>query len=85
MVVAAKAEFFGEEVLGRKLDKEFFLHLEELNKTRGVTFCGESGEYHTLVTDGPFFKKRLEIQETGKALRDGIRFLEILKADIRDK
>jgi diphthine-ammonia ligase len=85
IIVAAKSEFFGEEVPGQKIDKDFIRHLKELNRTRGVTLCGEAGEYHTLVINGPIFQKRLEILNTRKVLREGIRFLEILSADIKDK
>ena len=85
IVVAAKAELFGEEVLGQKIDRDFISHLEELGKTKKITPCGESGEYHTLVVDGPIFKKRLEILETRKELREGTRFLDILTVAIKDK
>lgn len=85
IVVAAKAELFGEEVLGQKVDRNFIKHLEELSKTSPITPCGEAGEYHTLVIDGPIFKKRLEILETRKALREGRHFLEILSTDLKTK
>jgi len=77
VVIAAKAELFGEEVLGQKLDRNFINRLDKLSRTRGITLCGEAGEYHTLVIDGPLFKKRLEITESRKVEREGIRFLDI--------
>jgi len=85
VVVAAKAEYFGEEVLGQKIDRSFIANLEELGKIKTITPCGEAGEYHTLVIDGPTFQKRLEILKSRKVLREGIRFLEILSADLKDK
>ena len=85
IVVAAKAELFGEEVLGQTIDRAFVNHLKELGKTKKITPCGESGEYHTLVIDGPVFQKRLEILETRKVLRNGTRFLEILSTDLSTK
>jgi diphthine-ammonia ligase len=85
IVVAAKADLFGEEVLGRKIDTDFIKDLEELSKTKTITPCGEAGEYHTLVIDGPIFQKRLEILKTRKVLRKGTRFLDILSTDIKDK
>ena len=85
VVVAAKAEFFGEEVLGQKVDRDFIKHLEELTKTKAITPCGEAGEYHTLVIDGPIFQKRLEILKTQKILREGTRFLEILRTNLKAK
>ena len=80
VVVAVKAEFLGEETLGKRIDRGFLASLG-----KDITPCGEAGEYHTLVIDGPIFQKRLEILNTRKVLREGIRFLEILSADIKDK
>ncbi|MFC1929992.1 diphthine--ammonia ligase [Chloroflexota bacterium] len=85
VIIAAKSDFFGEDILGRKLDMDFIKHLEELKKTKDITLCGEAGEYHTVVIDGPLFQKRVEIMEAEKILRDGIWFLEILKVEIKDR
>ena len=80
IVVAAKVELFGEEILGKKIDKTFLASLG-----KDITPCGEAGEYHTLVVDGPIFKKRLELRETSQVLRDGIHFLEISDTVLKDK
>lgn len=85
VVVAARADYFSEEILGQKVDRDFIRRLEELQKTREVTLCGEKGEYHTLVIDGPLFSKRLEIFKTRKIFREGNWILEVLEADIRDR
>ena len=85
VVVAAKADLFGEEILGRTVDLDFIKHLEELKETKEITPCGEAGEYHTLVIDGPLFSQRLEILETNKVLREGRWFLDILNSDLRSK
>ncbi len=85
VVVATKAELLGEEWLGRKIDLDFIKDLAELSKTKSITPCGEAGEYHTLVVDGPLFQKRMHILETRKTLRDEHWFLDILKSELRDK
>ncbi len=85
IVVVTKADLLGEEWLGRKIDLDFIRHLEGLRETRDITPCGEAGEYHTFVTDGPLFNQRIEIMETNKVLREGHWFLEILKSDLRSK
>jgi len=85
VIVAAKTALFDEEVLGRKVDLDFLQHLAELRKTKEITPCGEAGEYHTFVIDGPLFKKRVEILETRKITRENNHFLEILNASTRDK
>jgi len=83
IVVATKADILGEEWLGRTIDLDFINLLSDLQKTINLTPCGEAGEYHTLVTNGPFFQKRMEILETRKVFRDEHWFLEILRADLR--
>jgi len=82
-VVVAKADLFDEEWLGRRVDLPFLLHLSELRQTNDIQICGEAGEYHTFVTDGPLFDHRIEILETNKILQEGYWFLEILKYDLR--
>ena len=85
VIIACNEKYLGEEWLGRKVDKQFVSHLEELRKTTDVTVCGEAGEYHTLVIDGPIFKKRIEIQDAVNRYNNGYRFLEIQKSEIKDK
>ncbi len=85
IVVATKADLFGEEWLGRRIDLDFLKLLGELRKTKEITPCGEAGEYHTFVTDGPLFNQRVEILETSKILREGRWFLDILKSELKAK
>ena len=85
IIVAARADLFGKEILGKRVDRGFIQLLGELGKTKNITPCGESGEYHTLVTDGPWFQQRIEIRRARKILREGHWFLEIVDAALRDK
>ena len=84
-VIATRADLLGEEWLGRRIDLDFLEQLDKLRETKDITPCGEAGEYHTLVIDGPLFKKRIEVLETRKVLRDEHWFLEILKTELRTK
>jgi uncharacterized protein (TIGR00290 family) len=74
IVVATQANLLDEKWLGRKLDKSF---LEDIKKLKNIDVCGENGEYHTLVVDGPIFRKRIDISKSEKVLRDGYWFLDI--------
>lgn len=85
VVIAVKSELFGEEVLGQKIDRDFIKQLDEISKTKDITPCGEAGEYHTLVTDGPLFKKRLEITESRRVTRDEHHFLDIIGTELEAK
>jgi uncharacterized protein (TIGR00290 family) len=80
-VTSCQAKLLSREFVGRKLDKKF---LEDVSKL-GIDVCGENGEYHTLVTDGPIFKKKLNLLETQKVLRDGYWFLDIRKYELTEK
>ena len=42
--------------LGREIDCSMIDDMEK----RGIDVCGENGEYHTIVLDGPIFKKPVE-------------------------
>jgi uncharacterized protein (TIGR00290 family) len=81
-VVRVKKEFLGMDWLGRTLDPQFFSDLKKLGT---VDLCGERGEYHTFVTDGPEFKKRIEIQETKTSTVNGWGRLEITKFTVKPK
>jgi len=85
VVVATRADLLGEEWLGRKVDSDFIMDLEELSKTKQITLCGEAGEYHTVVIYGPLFQQRIEIMETDRVLRGNNWFLEILKSELRER
>jgi len=82
-VVRTKLGLLGAEWLGRTLDKKFY---DDILKLGNVDACGEGGEYHTVVTDGPTFKKKIEIQETQKhMLEDSFGYLEIKKFKVVPK
>jgi len=80
-VVAAESKIFGPEFVGRKVNEALLAELEAL----GVDPAGEGGEYHTLVTDGPLFKRRLEIIESAPVLKDTHWFLDIRKLVTKDR
>ncbi|MCX6007054.1 MAG: diphthine--ammonia ligase [Chloroflexi bacterium] len=83
VIVATRADLMGEEWLGRKLDKDFITDLAKLNNN--ITPCGEAGEFHTLVIDGPLFEKRMEIIEATNISRDDRWFWEITKCQLMSK
>lgn len=56
-----------KEWIGHKVDEDFIKYL----KTKPyIDLCGESGEYHTFVINGPIFKKRIEIKKKEVIERD---------------
>ena len=75
ILASVKASLFSDEWLGRKIDVDFVKDLNDLDSS--IDPCGESGEFHTLVTDGPIFKERIEIVGYDKVLRDGYWYLDV--------
>jgi diphthine-ammonia ligase len=69
--------------LGRVLDLQFY---EDIQKLTGVDPCGEGGEYHTVVTDGPNFKQKIVIEDAEKKrLDNGFGYLEIKRWKVTPK
>jgi uncharacterized protein (TIGR00290 family) len=66
----------------RKLDPSFagrhfdFSLLRDLPE--GVDPCGENGEFHTFVYDGPLFKKPVQVEVGERVSRDGFQFADIV-------
>ncbi len=58
---------------GRAFDESLLAALPE-----GVDPCGENGEFHTFVFDGPVFDRRIECEVGEVTLRDGFAFCDLL-------
>ncbi len=52
--------------VGRVIDEQFIADLP-----KGVDVCGENGEYHSFVSEGPIFKKKIAYKPGETVLRDG--------------
>ena len=81
-VVRVKNDMLGLEWLGRQITKQF---VDDLAKLGTVDPCGERGEFHTFVTDGPSFKNSIEILETEKTTLNGYGRLEIKRFKVKPK
>ena len=79
-VVRTKNEVLGVEWLGREVNQQF---LDEL--PANVDPCGENGEFHTFVTDGPNFKSRIEVLGTETTTLNGYGRLEITRFRLKPK
>lgn len=75
IVVAVRNDIMDDHWLGKKIDEEFAGKMEQ----RGIDVCGENGEYHSLVIDGPIFNKRVAIDQTNIVKRGNMSFLQIME------
>lgn len=78
IISCIKIECLTEEWLGRELDEESLDCLASLSGKTGIDICGENGEYHTLVFDGPIFKKRVIIGNYSKHANDSVMYIKPL-------
>ncbi len=73
MIIAIKEDVLPTTLLGKTLSRTVIEEIE----SQGVDACGEEGEYHTLVYDGPIFQSPLLLTQGEKTLRDGYWFLDL--------
>lgn len=64
ITISVNDRLLGKEFVGRLLDKKFLEDLPE-----GVDPCGENGEFHTFVFDGPIFKDPVSFTVGEKVLK----------------
>ncbi|GJM17272.1 MAG: hypothetical protein DHS20C13_25990 [Thermodesulfobacteriota bacterium] len=65
ITVCVDSNVLGEEFAGREFDEQFLNDLPA-----GIDPCGENGEFHTFVYDGPIFKQRIDHKIGEIVLRD---------------
>lgn len=76
-VVVVNTKMMPARFIGSRFSIELMDELEAL----GIDSCGESGEFHTVVVDGPIFTDRVPIVFSGQHKRDGYVFLDVGLAD----
>ena len=65
VVVCVDTELLSREYAGREYNEDFVKDLPA-----EVDPCGENGEFHTFVYDGPIFSLPVQVQRGEKVLRD---------------
>jgi uncharacterized protein (TIGR00290 family) len=68
-------ERLGPSFAGREYDQELFRDLPA-----GVDPCGENGEFHSFVYDGPIFRSAVAVRVEETVRRDGRYFAELSSA-----
>jgi uncharacterized protein (TIGR00290 family) len=71
-IVCVDPKKLSRDFAGRDLDEAFLRDLPA-----GVDPCGENGEFHTCVYDGPMFSKALPIESGEVVERDGFVFADV--------
>ena len=73
VIVTVNEEKMDRHYLGRILDRKLIDELE----SKGVDACGENGEFHTVITDGPLFRQPVELKVKGLQSHEQYCFLNI--------
>lgn len=73
-----KKEYFTKNWIGKPLNETTITELQKLN----IDICGENGEYHTMVTNTPFFKQKVNINTSNIQENEHFYFLNNNRLDI---
>jgi uncharacterized protein (TIGR00290 family) len=81
IIVVVDLKHFNKEWLGRKIDYNF---IKDVRAHEKEVHIGGSG-YHTLVIDGPLFKKSVKIVKSKKIVKNGYSILDISQVELVKK
>jgi diphthine-ammonia ligase len=85
IISCAKTKWLSSSWVGREIDENAITELCELSKKNGMDICGENGEFHTLVTDAPIFKKRIKIDSFAVRTIESMAYIQIEKMYLSEK
>lgn len=80
-----KRPWFTDDWLGLELSQSVIGRLCELSERTGLDICGEQGEYHTSVLDGPLFKKSIRMTSYSKQVDDSTMYISPQHFQLADK
>jgi len=84
IIVSVKTEIISKDWLGKDVDRKLATELSQLAMKSKIDICGEAGEFHTFVYDGPLFKKRIKLDRGMPKARDNYWYLEIKGYSLAD-
>jgi len=75
--------WLNENWVGRELNDSAIAELRIIREQTGLDLCGEEGEYHTLVIDGPQFTRGIDIRSYSRRAVDSLSYMEIHELGLR--
>jgi uncharacterized protein (TIGR00290 family) len=82
VIVAVDRHYLDERWIGREIDRAFVDDIRALGGD--VDICGEKGEYHTFVYDGPIFQRPVPFEKGGIRSTDEYFFLDVRALPLKD-
>ena len=80
VVVSANTKYIDEEWVGRAVDSDF----QDYLSSKGIDPCGENGEYHTVVINGPLFSRRISLTAGPVIAKGEFRLMDIVDFRLED-
>jgi diphthine-ammonia ligase len=78
-------QWLDEKWVGRELNESAVSDLGIISEQTGLDLCGEEGEYHTLVIDGPQFTRGIDISSFSIRTADSLAYMDIHKLELIDR
>lgn len=72
-IIAINEKKLQRDFLGRDINRQLIEEFREKN----IDICGENGEYHTVVYDGPIFSHPVTLKHGDVSLKNGYWLLEV--------
>lgn len=76
-VTCVDTRWLDEEWIGREIDESAIADLRAIGERTGLDLCGEDGEYHTLVIDGPAFQQAIDLFAYSRDVRGSLAHITI--------
>lgn len=80
IISCVRGEFLKPEWAGREINRETLDEMRRVFTERNLDLCGEQGEYHSLVLDGPEFHQPIVIKNAKTVSAGDFHYLKIEKA-----
>lgn len=80
VIVTVDKRYLDDTWVGREIDSEFVNDIKSLGDN--VDICGEKGEYHSFVYDGPIFERPVIFKKGNVRSNEGYFFLDIHDASV---
>jgi uncharacterized protein (TIGR00290 family) len=80
VIVSANSKYIDETWVGRVVDSDF----QDYLSSKGIDPCGENGEYHTVVINGPLFSRKISLTAGRVISKDEFRLLDIRGFKLED-
>lgn len=66
ILTMVKEPWFNEQFVGRQINPQLIAEFEKLETEKGLDICGENGEYHTMVVNGPGYRSPIIVSASKK-------------------